>query len=210
MRSGSWYFSTLPLAPDSVQLLSPADSMMISIADTTTFQWTSSEKADTYQFQLSEEEEFGTSLIDTLLSTANDTTFTVLADILTPETTYYWRVQAGNEGGKSVWSGVFTFMTREPVSNEEEEVPLSYALSQNYPNPFNPVTQIRYSLPEAVFVRLEVRNILGQKVATLVNERKRAGHHVVSLNGSTLASGVYFYVIEAGNFRRVRKMVLVK
>ena len=122
---------------------------------------------------------------------------------------YYWRVQSKNAGGK-VWSEVLSFNTNKIVSNEGEDIPEEYALSQNYPNPFNPVTQIRYALPEAVYVRLEVRNILGQRVRVLVNERKKAGYHVVSLNGNTLASGVYFYTIEAGDFRQTNKMLLIK
>ena len=146
---------------------------------------------------------------DSLLATAEDTMLTLPKEVLQPRTDYYWRVQSSNDGG-NVWSEALPFNTNKIVSNEEEDIPEEYALSQNYPNPFNPVTQIRYALPEAVFVRLEVRNILGQRVRVLVNERKKAGYHVISLNGNTLASGVYFYTIEAGDFRQVRKMVLVK
>ena len=208
--SSPFRLNTFPLPPEAVQLLSPVDSAEFAVNDVPEFKWTRSERADTYQFQVSEEALFGSSVIDTLVSPARDTTFMLPADTLKPETRYYWRVQAKNAGGASAWSEVVTFKTLKSVSNEEEDVPLAFALSQNYPNPFNPVTQIRYSLPEAVYVRLEVRNILGQRVVTLVNERKNAGRYVVSLDGSTLASGVYFYTIEAGNFRQVRKMVLIK
>ena len=200
--------STALPTPEPVALLSPADDTTFSVKDIPEFRWTSSEAADSYRFQLSNGGFIP--LIDTTLSTANDTTFTLPEGILQPETTYYWRVQAVNEGGGSAWSEVYRFMTTMSVSNEGEERPLDFTLSQNYPNPFNPVTQIRYSLPEAVFVRLEVRNILGQRVATLVNERKNAGHYVVSLDGSTLSSGVYFYTIEAGDFRETHKMLLIK
>ena len=92
-------FHTLPLPPDSVQLLFPADSAMFSIKEVLEFKWTRSERADTYQFQLSEEALFGSSVIDTLVSPARDTTFMLPADTLKPETRYYWRVQAKNTGG---------------------------------------------------------------------------------------------------------------
>ncbi len=90
------------------------------------------------------------------------------------------------------------------------EIPKVFSLSQNYPNPFNPITKINYSLPNQVNVTLKVYDILGRLVKTLVNEFKVAGNYSVSFDGSGLASGVYFYKIEAGEFVQSKKMVLVK
>ena len=90
------------------------------------------------------------------------------------------------------------------------ELPLDYALHQNYPNPFNPSTDIRFDLREHTHVTLAVYNVLGQKVLTLVDQPLDAGSHLVSFNGTSLASGVYFYNINAGNFTDMRKMVLMK
>ncbi|GEM_PF-1484682 len=88
--------------------------------------------------------------------------------------------------------------------------PASFALHQNYPNPFNPVTQISFALPYAASVRLEVYNIMGQKVTTLLDETLQAGEHSAMWDGSTVASGVYFYRLDAGEFSETRKMMLLK
>ena len=93
--------------------------------------------------------------------------------------------------------------------------PRQFALDQNYPNPFNPATTIRYELPQAAQVTLKLYNLLGQEVSTLVNERQEAGFHTILWNGRngagrTVASGVYFYRLEAGEFAKVKKMLLVK
>jgi hypothetical protein len=91
--------------------------------------------------------------------------------------------------------------------------PKSYALEQNFPNPFNPSTKIRYTVPDLgsnLQVILKIYDILGKEIATLVNEKQAPGYKEIDFNGSNLASGVYFYSIEAGDFRAVRKMMLMK
>jgi hypothetical protein len=95
------------------------------------------------------------------------------------------------------------------------ETPGVFWLRQNYPNPFNPVTQIVYNVPEASEVTLKVYNLLGQEVRTLVNGLQTKGRYSIPFDGSTLASGLYFYILEAksehgNNFKDVKKMVLVK
>ncbi len=89
-------------------------------------------------------------------------------------------------------------------------VPNYFALGQNYPNPFNPSTKIQYAIPRSANVSLIVYDILGRQVATLVNEFKNAGIYTLDFNASSLASGVYFYKIQAGTFSDTKKMLLVK
>ncbi len=89
-------------------------------------------------------------------------------------------------------------------------IPQEFALYQNYPNPFNPSTEIRFDLRENTHVTLAVYNILGQKIWTLVDKPLDAGSHLVNFNGSSLASGVYFYKINASNFTDIKKMVMIK
>jgi hypothetical protein len=101
------------------------------------------------------------------------------------------------------------------IALKQNELPTVYTLSQNYPNPFNPSTSIRFALPEAAEVRLEVFNLLGQRVTTLLNQRLEAGNHTAEWNsqnelGQTVASGVYFYRLETPRFTESRKMVLLK
>ncbi|MGQ9806643.1 MAG: T9SS type A sorting domain-containing protein, partial [Chlorobiales bacterium] len=89
-------------------------------------------------------------------------------------------------------------------------LPRTFALEQNYPNPFNPTTVIAYQLPVASEVKLEVYDVLGRKVMTLVNARQDAGSYNLTLNANNLSSGVYFYRLQAGNFVQTKKMMLVK
>ena len=88
--------------------------------------------------------------------------------------------------------------------------PDNFALAQNYPNPFNPTTTIQYTIPNAEHVTIKVYDELGREITTLVNENKEAGHYIVTFNGSSLASGIYYYRIVAGNFDEVKKLQLLK
>jgi hypothetical protein len=96
------------------------------------------------------------------------------------------------------------------VETVESIIPGSYELSQNYPNPLNPSTTIPFALPKAGNVKLEIFNIIGVHVATLVDGYRRAGNHSILFDASKLPSGCYFYRITAGNFMAVRKLSLVK
>jgi hypothetical protein len=89
-------------------------------------------------------------------------------------------------------------------------IPYKYALYKNYPNPFNPTTKLRFTISDLRFVELKVYDVLGKKVATLVNEIKEPGEYEVEWNASKLSSGVYFYRLKAGSFIQTNKMILNK
>jgi hypothetical protein len=92
----------------------------------------------------------------------------------------------------------------------EEEIPREYSLFQNYPNPFNPTTNIRFSLPTSSNVKITIYDAVGKEVSILVNNSLSAGTHTIEWNARNLASGIYFYRIEAGNFVKANKMMLLK
>ena len=101
----------------------------------------------------------------------------------------------------------------EPVINNTEDnqsIPKQFSLQQNYPNPFNPSTNISFTLLGAANVQLKVYNLLGQEVASLVNEKMNSGQHTVNFNASQLSSGVYIYRLITGNESVTKKMMLIK
>ena len=102
------------------------------------------------------------------------------------------------------------FISVSQSLSTEGNVPNVFALQQNYPNPFNPATVINYSIPNAARVELAVYNVLGQKVATLVDEEMTAGPHSIEWDASQYSSGVYFYRVSAGSYTDTKKMMLVK
>jgi len=96
------------------------------------------------------------------------------------------------------------------VEDGNSDVVLKYSLQENYPNPFNPTTTINYSIPKTGDVTLCVYNTLGQRVKTIVNAEQTAGRYSVHFDASNLASGIYFYQINADKFSKIKKMVLIK
>jgi hypothetical protein len=89
-------------------------------------------------------------------------------------------------------------------------IPRAYLLDQNFPNPFNPSTMIRYALPHRSHVTLAVYNTLGQQVAQLVNSDIEPGYHEIQFNATKLASGLYFYRIQAGSYVETKRLMLLR
>jgi Secretion system C-terminal sorting domain len=106
--------------------------------------------------------------------------------------------------------GVDKFSFTAPRGVIEEKL-TSYKIYNNYPNPFNPATKIRFFLPEAGFVKVEVFDILGQRVAVLTNKEFQSGIHELDFNGSVFVSGIYIYTLEVKDrFFEAKKMLLLK
>ncbi len=103
-----------------------------------------------------------------------------------------------------------TFQYSKNVEVSYTNLPSKFNLAQNFPNPFNPTTIIRYAVPKSVNVKLIIYNVIGQKVETLVNETKQAGNYEIKFDGKNLASGIYFYSLQSGNFISTKKMLILK
>jgi len=96
------------------------------------------------------------------------------------------------------------------VTENNNKLPSRFILNQNYPNPFNPTTTISFQIPEKNFITLNIYDVLGKIIATLIHEEKSVGSYEVSFNASELTSGIYFYRLQAGKFIETKKMVLAK
>jgi hypothetical protein len=92
----------------------------------------------------------------------------------------------------------------------DNEILQEFSLLQNYPNPFNPSTSIKYAISSKQFVTLKVYDVLGNEIATLVDEEKPAGSYEVNFDAAQLSSGIYFYKLQAGSFVETKKMILLR
>lgn len=106
--------------------------------------------------------------------------------------------------------GLYASASAVGISDDKKIIIDEFKLEQNYPNPFNPLTSIRYSIPKAAFVSIKIYNLVGEEIATIVNEVKSAGNYQIKFNALGLTNGIYFYKLQAGNFTETKKMVLLK
>ena len=127
--------------------------------------------------------------------------------------TFSVAVRAMDDGGHmSNWSDTMIVRIISVGIEDASSPPLpaEFSLSQNVPNPFNPITTIEFELPKTSEVGLKVFNILGEEVATLVSDRLSAGSYSYEWDASNLASGVYLYRLQVGDYVKIRKMVLIR
>ena len=126
-------------------------------------------------------------------------------------TIYEWHTFKGNNKRNGITQHKVT-----SIHYDKNNLPLQYTLEQNYPNPFNPSTTIKYALPENSKVKVDIFNVLGQRVDAVVNEINSAGHHEADWDASNLPSGINMYRLSAisletrKEFQSVKKMVLIK
>lgn len=210
-------------APETPTLLSLADGAIIKVANPA-FAWTSVvDKGIKYFWECA---------FDTLFDSVRAAYYSSDTSIIVPQSmslnrgTYYWHVRAVDMAmNKSPFqTKPFTFVidTTFVGVKEGDVIPVSFALHQNYPNPFNPTTKIRYALPVESIVRLKIYDLLGREVRTVVDEVQPAGNKLVEWtsitnSGASVASGVYFYRIEATSianpretFTQVKKLLLMR
>lgn len=129
---------------------------------------------------------------------------------------YYWRVLSETDEYDSPYSPVHVFTTEDISDVEDENIPREFSLEQNYPNPFNPTTTIKFTIPlvetyrNGGTVSLRIYDVLGREVAVLVHRELKPGEYEIKFDASNFTSGIYYYKIEAGEYSRTRKMILIK
>ncbi len=205
----SFIVGRVPVPP---ALIAPANAA-IDQPDSLIFVWAALEGVEAYHLQVVTDTAFSMPVFDD--STLTDTTHTVTS--LRKGRKHYWRVRARNALGWGPYSEVWNFTVgiTTSIENRRGEVPKTFILEQNYPNPFNPSTTITYELPQAEQVRITIYDLTGREVRQLVNENQAAGSYTVqwdgkNRNGQTVASGVYIYQMQAGEYRQSRKLLFMK
>ncbi|HMN49448.1 MAG TPA: T9SS type A sorting domain-containing protein [Ignavibacteriaceae bacterium] len=196
-------------------LQSPANQSTVATL-TPEMIWRSPLENVEFRFQLSTDSLFSSILHEIVTTNIK----TQLPDTLLAEgQIYYWRVRTTINGETGPWSEVYNFNILLTDVKNEHQLPTEFALMQNYPNPFNPSTTIKYNIPSlgkglsaggGLSVQLKVYDILGNEIATLVNEQQPAGVYEINFNSNKLASGVYLYKLQAGGFTETRKMILMR
>jgi len=201
-----------PEPPDSFDLISPAHGASLDSLPVR-FIWAASYDSDPgdsvhFWVYLASDSDF-TADLDSHY--ASDTV--LVCSTLVDSSTYWWRVKAFDTHGNVTFSNqTWSFSTNftSVIPGGDVLLPTEFTLSQNHPNPFNPITQIKYTLPRDCLVTLEIYNILGQKVATLIDGSQKAGYKTAKWDAGSLSSGIYFYRLQAGDFVQTRKMVLIR
>jgi hypothetical protein len=133
--------------------------------------------------------------------------------VLEPTPARYIRIIVNNNSAQNNWASVWEseFYGQLMVGNDDKKnIPTGYVLGQNYPNPFNPTTKISWQSPVGSHQTLKVYDLLGNEVETLIDEYKEPGRYEVEFNANNIASGVYFYKLQAGEFTEVKKMILMR
>ncbi len=151
---------------------------------------------------------YGANWGDVANTTGNDNEATTGVNHSIPLQTNYVSVTANDEWADMAPTTLSDIVTGVEV--EDNNIPTQFTLEQNFPNPFNPTTVIKFSLPEASMVSLRVYNVLGQEVATLLNENMNSGTYSYNFDASNLTSGIYIYTVNAGQYSATKKMMLVK
>jgi hypothetical protein len=208
MRAGGYRFN---LYAGSQSEVTPRPGKLTG-SDKPTFQWPG---GGNYDFQLAADIDFSNMIINTQVE---GNSFTPASSLpATDTTTFYWRVKGVDDPDYECLYvvNISLGVTDAGDDGNTENLPDQFSLANNYPNPFNPNTIIEYTIPRQCHVTVAVFNLLGQKITTLVDETKAAGHHSTSWdgldqNGQPLASGVYLYRIKAGDYTEAKKMLLQK
>ena len=209
------YQCSKPMAGMSIDNLAPAPPINVVAAQEdfkVRISWEAPEDPDVRFYSVYRSTESGVYPEEPLVRTSE---LTFLDETVEIDNTYYYVVTATDYGWNESKRSEEVSLTVTSVGDKERKIPTTFAVAQNYPNPFNPGTYISYQLPKPCEVTIIVYNLSGQKIRTLVQGKREAGYFTVywdgkADDGTNVASGVYFYKIQAGNFTNIKKMVLMR
>jgi hypothetical protein len=198
---------------DNIAPAVPAGFMMVISEEGPEFMWQAVPDEDFQYYEIDK-------AADSLFMTDQYGSFTTIElSLIDPQyeigQTVYYRISAiDHAGNRGEYSQTLEVTTSLNV-NGTGLVPEVYALHQNYPNPFNPTTQIQYDLPEESYVSINIYDLMGRKIRSLVNTHQDPGYRSIHWDatsdlGQPVSAGMYIYMIQAGEFRQTRKMVLLK
>ncbi len=206
--SPTWHFRTVISAPIAApDLLSPANGSLVQTL-TPVLDWNDVFQATDYKIQVSTDSLFTSPVVDTNVVPSQ---LTIPSGKLTGSSTYYWRVRSHNVGGYGPWSVVWNFTTSAiGIIQLSSVIPKDFKLYDNFPNPFNPSTKIRFDLSRSSRVKIEVYDLIGRRITSLVDLSLNAGSYETIWNAPNLPSGVYIYRIETQYYVKAKKMVLIK
>jgi hypothetical protein len=210
-------------APSSFSLIEPKNNQEIFLADhsasdTLLFKWNKASDAENdtifYKFTLGDSlhcYEYAV-LKDTSLSMSFSKLSNIPRDQHYSSQKLFWNVRAFDKIDSTLDSGNnFNLILNRGITGVNNIIiPKEFALYQNYPNPFNPLTTIRYDIPLGTNVLIKIYDIIGSEVTTLVNEFKNPGNYEIKYDAGKMASGIYFYKIQAGSFTKTNKLILLK
>lgn len=200
-----WTFTTIVYPPDIPKLLLPQDNAT-NIPVDATFTWNAASGAESYSLKIAVDPTFMSPLV---FSKSGMTDTLQAVSGLPNAKRLYWTVNASNSSGSSAWSEIWSFTTASINEvGSPANLPQDIELHQNHPNPFAEKTTIRFKLVVPGRVTLEVFDLFGRWVATLVDEKREAGEHSVVLNAARLSNGIYVYRLTA-NGRSAMKLAVV-
>lgn len=207
--STTFNFSTTLTPPPTPTLVSPANGAA-GQSLTPALVWQSLTGITSFHIEVSTLSNFAL-ITDSGTVAGSATQYMVPAGKLSVGLTYFWRVRATNASGTGSYTSPWSFSTLlTGINLISSEIPKEFKLFGNYPNPFNPTTKIKFNIPEAGFASLKIYNASGKLVSEVFNNNFAAGSYEVEWQGSSLASGVYFYRFESASFSDTKRMMLIK
>jgi len=219
-----FYTNSINNPPNSFKLLQPAQDMPFHLmGDSVIFNWEEAVDSDPldyvmYTLEVSLDSSFISKYISIRQEEIKVLRISLPKSLFSSDGLYYWRVVAVDKGKlytPSTEKRKFGNLTTSIGNSQNGTIPESFELRQNFPNPFNSETVIEYSLPAASLIKIEIYNLLGQKIKTLVHEFQQSGKHSTKWNGTDMnnipvSSGIYLYTFISKNYKDTKKLILVK